>query len=130
MYLDKTDAKPPGKRLIANMPIRTKWLILAPLGLVLIGYGLCVFSEAGHLKHTGSRAWKRNYRAASATSGRVSGKEKALPNPIDRASSVRVSSLNSPFGLFFRILGRKFGFDGFNVHVLDVRLTEQILDHG
>ena len=55
MYLDKSDAKPPGKRLISTMPIRTKWLILAPLGLVLIGYGLCVFSEAGHLKHTGSR---------------------------------------------------------------------------
>lgn len=35
------------------MSTRTKWLILAPLGLVLIGYGLCVFSEAAHLKHSG-----------------------------------------------------------------------------
>ena len=54
MYLDKSDAKPPGKKLLSNMSTHTKWLILAPLGLVLIGYGLCVFSEAGHLKHTGS----------------------------------------------------------------------------
>jgi hypothetical protein len=54
MYLDKSDATPPGKKIISNMSIHTKWLILAPLGLVLIGYGLCVFSEAGNLKHTGS----------------------------------------------------------------------------
>ncbi|GAB2774664.1 hypothetical protein GCM10027275_17130 [Rhabdobacter roseus] len=35
------------------MSTRTKWLLLAPASLMLIGYGLCVFSEAGHLKHTG-----------------------------------------------------------------------------
>lgn len=52
-------AKPPGKRLIKQMSTRTKWLILAPVSLLLIGAGLCVFSEAAHLKHTGQpfRQW-------------------------------------------------------------------------
>lgn len=41
------------------MSTRAKWLLLAPLSLVLIGYGLCVFSEAAHLKHTNAptRQW-------------------------------------------------------------------------
>jgi hypothetical protein len=54
MYLDKSEVTPPGKKLISNMSTRTKWMILAPLSLMLIGYGLCIFSEAGNLKHTGS----------------------------------------------------------------------------
>lgn len=33
------------------MSSRTKSLLLAPFSLLLVGYGLCVFSEAGHLKH-------------------------------------------------------------------------------
>ncbi|WP_128543873.1 hypothetical protein [Larkinella soli] len=48
-----TSAKPPGRRLIKRMSTRTKWLLLAPFSLILIGYGLCVFSEAANLKHTG-----------------------------------------------------------------------------
>lgn len=54
MYLDKSQGKPPGKKLISNMSSHTKWMILAPISLLLIGYGLCVFSEAGHYKHTGN----------------------------------------------------------------------------
>ena len=46
-------SKPPGRQLVKRMSTRTKWLLLAPVGLLLIGYGLCVFSEAAHLKHTG-----------------------------------------------------------------------------
>ena len=59
MLPKESDTKPPGKKLLANLSARTKWLVMAPLGLLLIGYGLCVFSEAGHLKHTGSptREW-------------------------------------------------------------------------
>ncbi|WP_040006076.1 hypothetical protein [Fibrisoma limi] len=51
--------KPPGRRLIKRMSTRTKWLILAPVSLALIGAGLCVFSEAGQAKHTGQpfRQW-------------------------------------------------------------------------
>ena len=51
--------KPPGKRLIKRMSTRTKWLILAPVSLFLVSLGLCVFSEAAHLKHTGQpvRQW-------------------------------------------------------------------------
>jgi len=45
--------KPPGRRLVKRLSTRTKWLILAPVSLLLIGYGLCVFSEAANLKHTG-----------------------------------------------------------------------------
>ena len=55
MLPNESDVKPPGQELISKLSARTKWLVLAPLGLVLIGYGLCVFSEAGNLKHTGSR---------------------------------------------------------------------------
>jgi hypothetical protein len=44
--------KPPGKRMIKNMPLRVKWLLSASAGMMLVGYGLSVFSEAGHLKHT------------------------------------------------------------------------------
>lgn len=42
-----------------QMSSRTKSMILAPVSLLLIGYGLCVFSEAGHLKHTNApfRQW-------------------------------------------------------------------------
>lgn len=54
MTPNESDIKPPGQKLLSRLSDRTKWLILAPLGLVLIGYGLCVFSEAGNLKHTGS----------------------------------------------------------------------------
>lgn len=36
------------------MNSRTKSLLLTPASLILISYGLCVFSEAGHLKHTNS----------------------------------------------------------------------------
>lgn len=52
-------AQPPGRRLVNRMSTRTKWLILAPLGLVLIGAGLCVLTEAAHAKHTGApfRQW-------------------------------------------------------------------------
>ena len=52
-------SKPPGQKLVKRMNSRTKSLLLAPVSLVLIGYGLCVFSEAGHLKHTGAavRQW-------------------------------------------------------------------------
>ncbi|WP_229599541.1 hypothetical protein [Runella rosea] len=52
-------SKPPGQKLVKRMNSRTKWLLLAPTSLVVIGYGLCVFSEAGHLKHTNApfRQW-------------------------------------------------------------------------
>lgn len=36
------------------MSTRTKWLLLAPSSLALIGAGLCVLSEAGNAKHTGA----------------------------------------------------------------------------
>ncbi|GHB81005.1 hypothetical protein [Persicitalea jodogahamensis] len=54
MLPNESDIKPPGQKLVSKLSARTKWLVLAPVGLVLIGYGLCVFSEAGNLKHTGS----------------------------------------------------------------------------
>jgi hypothetical protein len=43
--------KPPGKKLLKNMSLYTKWLLSAVGGLMLIGFGLSVFSEAAHLKH-------------------------------------------------------------------------------
>nr|WP_293843186.1 hypothetical protein [uncultured Arsenicibacter sp.] len=52
-------AKPPGRRLLKRMSTRTKWMILSPVSLLLIGAGLCIFSEASQLKHTGApfRQW-------------------------------------------------------------------------
>jgi hypothetical protein len=35
------------------MSTRTKWMILAPLGLVLFSFGLTVLSEAAHQRRTG-----------------------------------------------------------------------------
>lgn len=43
--------KPPGKRIIKQMSTRTKWILLSVASLLAIGAGLCVFSEAAHLKH-------------------------------------------------------------------------------
>jgi hypothetical protein len=47
------DPKPPGKRLIKRMSTRTKWMILAPCGLLLFSFGLTVLSEAAHQRRTG-----------------------------------------------------------------------------
>ncbi len=47
------DNKPPGKRLIKNMAAKTKSLILAPIGLLLISFGLMVLTEAAHERRTG-----------------------------------------------------------------------------
>lgn len=46
--------KPPGRVLIKRMSTRTKWLIVAPISLMLIGYGLCVFSGAAYAKQSGA----------------------------------------------------------------------------
>lgn len=52
-------AQPPGRRLVNRMSTRTKWLMLAPLSLVLVGAGLCILTEAAWAKHTGApfRQW-------------------------------------------------------------------------
>jgi hypothetical protein len=47
------DPKPPGKRLIKRMSTRTKWMILAPFGLLLFSFGLTVLSEAAHQRRIG-----------------------------------------------------------------------------
>ena len=47
------DPKPPGKKLIKRMSTRTKWMILAPIGLILFSFGLTVLSEAAHQRRTG-----------------------------------------------------------------------------
>jgi ABC-type siderophore export system fused ATPase/permease subunit len=44
--------KPPGTKLLKRMSLYTKWLISAIGGLAMIGFGLCIFSEAANLKHT------------------------------------------------------------------------------
>lgn len=52
-------AQPPGRRLVNRMSTRTKWLLLAPLSLMLVGAGLCVLSEAAWAKHSDApfRQW-------------------------------------------------------------------------
>ncbi|MDZ7935813.1 MAG: hypothetical protein U5M51_12800 [Emticicia sp.] len=44
--------KPPGKKMLKRMSLYTKWLLSAVGGLILIGFGLSIFSEAADLKHT------------------------------------------------------------------------------
>ena len=46
--------KPPGQRLVNRMSARTKWLLLAPAGLLLIGAGLCVLVGAGYDMNSGA----------------------------------------------------------------------------
>lgn len=52
MQVKKT--KPPGMKLLKRMSLYTKWLFSAVGGLIMIGFGLCIFSEAANLKHTGA----------------------------------------------------------------------------
>lgn len=47
------DPKPPGRKLIKRMSTRTKWMILAPFGLILFSFGLTVLSEAAHQRRSG-----------------------------------------------------------------------------
>ena len=50
------DTKPPGKKLIKRMSARTKWMILAPVGLIIFSLGLVVLSEAAHERRVGEPA--------------------------------------------------------------------------
>lgn len=52
--MEVKNKKPPGKKMLKRMSLYTKWLLAAIGGLLLIGFGLCVFSEAANLKHTNS----------------------------------------------------------------------------
>ena len=45
--------KAPGEKLLDKLSLKTKWLLHGGGGLALTGFGLCLFSEAGHIKHTG-----------------------------------------------------------------------------
>jgi hypothetical protein len=42
--------KAPGQRLVKQMPLRTKWLLCAGVGLLLFGFGISVVSSAATLK--------------------------------------------------------------------------------
>jgi len=35
-----------------------KWILHAPLGLVLVGFGACLVAEAAMLKYAGAATWK------------------------------------------------------------------------
>jgi hypothetical protein len=48
----KISKKPPGKKLIKRMPLRTKWLLTLAAGFVLLVYGLFVLSSAVALRIT------------------------------------------------------------------------------
>lgn len=42
--------KAPGQKLVQRMPLRTKWLLCAIIGLLLFGFGLSVLGTASNLK--------------------------------------------------------------------------------
>lgn len=48
-----TGTKPPGKKLLKKMPVRTKWLILVPVSLLLISGGVVVLNAAGNSRSSG-----------------------------------------------------------------------------
>ena len=48
------DKKTPGQKLIKKLDLKIKWLIASISGLLLIGFGLSLLSEAAKLKHDGS----------------------------------------------------------------------------
>jgi hypothetical protein len=52
--MEVKNKKPPGKKMLKRMSLYTKWLFCAIGGLILIGFGLSIFSEAANLKHTNS----------------------------------------------------------------------------
>ncbi|MEM7575234.1 MAG: hypothetical protein AAF433_20170 [Bacteroidota bacterium] len=37
---------------------RRRWLIQAPLSLMIIGFGICLISEAAMLKYSGVTSWE------------------------------------------------------------------------
>jgi hypothetical protein len=57
--IPNTGTKPPGKKMLKNMPLRTKWLLLLPVSLVLVSGGLVVLNAAGNSRHSGeeTRVW-------------------------------------------------------------------------
>ena len=44
--------KPPGRKILKRMSLYTKWLLCSVGSLIMIGFGLSIFSEAADLKHT------------------------------------------------------------------------------
>tara|TARA_R110002124_G_scaffold249569_1_gene414678 strand:- start:537 stop:911 length:375 start_codon:yes stop_codon:yes gene_type:complete len=47
------DTKPPGKKLIKQMSAKTKSIILAPTGLILLSLGLMMLTETAHQRRIG-----------------------------------------------------------------------------
>lgn len=50
MNVPKSAAKPPGKKLIRKLSLRTKWIVLAVCGILLTLYGLSVLVNANALR--------------------------------------------------------------------------------
>jgi ABC-type siderophore export system fused ATPase/permease subunit len=50
--MEVKNKKPPGKKMLKRMSLYTKWLLSAIGSLLLVGFGLSIFSEAVNLKHT------------------------------------------------------------------------------
>lgn len=46
MQVPKSQARPPGRRLIKRLPLRSKWILLTALGLFLNCYGLAMLAGA------------------------------------------------------------------------------------
>ena len=42
--------KAPGQKLVNRLPLRTKWLLCAGVGLLLFGFGISIVSSAATLK--------------------------------------------------------------------------------
>lgn len=52
--MNSKKTKAPGEKLVKSLSLENKWLIASGGGLALVGLGLCLFSEASHLKNGGA----------------------------------------------------------------------------
>jgi cytochrome c oxidase assembly factor CtaG len=44
--------------MTASHKHRRRWLVQAPAGLILIGFGVCLIAEAAHLKFSGADTFR------------------------------------------------------------------------
>ncbi len=54
MNIPKSARKPPGRRLIKRLSLRTKWILLTIVSVLLICYGLVMMAAAVNLHNDGS----------------------------------------------------------------------------
>jgi uncharacterized integral membrane protein len=58
MNIPKSAAKPPGRKLLKRLSLKTQWTLLAIGGLLLTLYGLSILTNANSLRHAGVESYQ------------------------------------------------------------------------